>query len=367
MLAGTLESMTEPSFLQSADWARFQAAVKHPSIESDGVRYFKNALPLGGSYLYCPHPDVADPTGFLDRSVRLAKEQRAWFVRVEANVGSASIQYPVSSIEGIPNTQYPILNTLPVQPADTWHVPLASDEAMLAAMHEKTRYNIRVAEKRGVSVRFSSNPTDVLILSTLLEKTGERVGIRIHPASYYQTMMEVLSGESREQRVEKDSSTNSTLNSQLSTLTVELAIAEHENKPIAAALIAHYGTRIIYLHGGSDYTQRNLMAPYALHWAIICRARDQGATVYDMGGVAPEAPGQANSKQQTANSEDVLPEAVRRSPFAVRSLHPWAGISRFKQGFGGHAIHYPPAVDVVVQSTMYRVYQLGRRLHRSIH
>ena len=148
-------------------------------------------------------------------------------------------------------------------------------------------------------------------------------------------------------------------------LSVELVIAEANGQPVAAAIIAQYGDRAIYLHGGSDHEYRALMAPHLLHWRVMQRARAAGQKIYDMGGVAPEEPERANSKSQTANRANAF--AIRHSLIADSLVHPWAGITRFKMGFGGDAVHYPPAVDVVIDSFKYQIYQLGRKLNRSFY
>ena len=148
--------------------------------------------------------------------------------------------------------------------------PLGDDATMLAAMHEKIRYNIRVAEKRGVSVQFSSDPADVAIFYKLLAKTGERAGIRLHEAPYYSTMMKTLASGVMLDRKGDDTSTaqdqasrepilgslisdsrqagsgSRMTNGEESHLSVELAIAEHLGHPVAVAMIAHYGDRAIY-------------------------------------------------------------------------------------------------------------------------
>ena len=366
--------MNQPSFLQSADWAKFQVAVGHPVVESNGIRFFKNSLLFGGSYWYCPHPDVGDELAFLKSVTELASQEKAWFVRVEPNVGAVSIEYPVLSIEGRQrakqegtneselNTEYRILNTAAVQPSNTWHVSLADEPTMLVTMHEKTRYNIRLAEKRGVTVRFSSDPADASILYDLLAKTGERAGIRLHEASYYRTMMEVLKANSKRQTANSADEVSLADSRSLiaDCLTVEIAIAESEGQPVAAALVATFGNRVIYLHGGSEYEQRSLMAPHLLHWSIMQRAHAAGLNVYDMGGIAPGEPETRNQKPETNPVSSFKFQVFRSAP------HPWSGITRFKQGFGGEAVHYPPAVDVVVNQFAYWLYNLGRRLNRSL-
>lgn len=326
--------MSETSFLQSADWATFQEFVGHKVREHDTVRFFESKIP-GGSYLYCPHPTYTDAVSFLDSAIAFGREQRAWFVRIEPNVGSADLSWSTPEVVLHP--------TLPLQPSRTLEVSLSDDETMLAAMHSKTRYNIRVAEKAGVSVRFSHDEADVAMLIQLLEKTSERASIRLHPRAYYPTMVKMLGGTpelvNSKQETVNSSNRESVYSSPLTVrLSVEVALAEHNGKPVAGALLAWWGKRVIYLHGGSDYQHRALMAPQLLQWKAMQRARDAGRTTYDLGGIAPEN----------------------------QPHHPWAGITRFKLGFGGTPVDYPLAVDIVLNPFFYQSYTLLRSLRRLV-
>jgi len=281
-------------------------------LTRDGYQFFETKIP-GGRYLYCPHPLIADAANFLSLITTLAQEEGAWFVRVEPYVGSA----PIAT-----NGAVSVKPTLALQPGHTLEVPLADNESMLAAMHQKTRYNIRQAEKAGVSIRFDQSEEAVTALLGLLEQTSERANIRLHPSTYYPTMLRELGGAVGES----------------GRLRVEVALAEYHGQPVAGALLAWWGTTCIYLHGGSNYEQRSLMAPHLLHWTAMQRARDAGCATYDMGGVAPED----------------------------EPNHAWAGISRFKRGFGGQTISYPSAVDVVLRPFAYQTYTLGRTLRRIV-
>ena len=302
--------MTDKSFLQSDDWGRFQEAVGLTVLKHNGYQFFETSIPMG-KYLYCPHPLFYNAQEFIAGATELAKQNKAWFVRLEPNVGSANLQ-----------TAQNIHSTLPSQPGRTLHIPLADDETMLAAMHQKTRYNMRVAEKAGVRISFSNSTESAEALIRLLERTGERAGIRLHPSAYYEKMLDLLGGT----------------NPAEGEFRVEVALAEHDGVNVAGALLGWWGDTVIYLHGGSNYERRSLMAPHLLHWTAMRRARDAGKTIYDMGGISPDD--QPN--------------------------HPWAGISRFKLGFGGNPIDYLPAVDVVLNEFSYKVYGLARKLRRSV-
>ena len=326
--------MSEKSFLQSQDWGRFQLEVGHTVIPHDGYQFFETTVPFG-KYLYCPHPTIASAQEYLASTEVLAKQEQAWFVRVEPNEGSAA--FPENSS---------ISPTLSLQPEHTWHVPLADDATMQAAMHQKTRYNIRVAEKNGVKVSFSQSPDAVAPLLHLLKQTADRAEIRLHPASYYQKMLQLLGADpfemssraesERSELNQEDKISRSARND--NRFGVEVALAEHDGVNVAGALLGWWGDTVIYLHGGSNYERRSLMAPHLLHWTAMQRARDAGRTTYDMGGVSPE--GEEN--------------------------HQWAGISRFKRGFGGQTITYPPAVDIVYNKLAYQAYGMARKFRRSI-
>lgn len=116
-----------------------------------------------------------------------------------------------------------------------------------------------------------------------------------------------------------------------------LAIAKHENDILATNIMIDFGDTRTYLHGASSNVKRNLMAPYLLHWELMKDAQSKGIKFYDWWGIAPiDAPAD----------------------------HPWAGISRFKRGFGGEEVEYPGTFDLVLHPIKYRFYQFIRSLRR---
>ncbi len=212
-----------------------------------------------------------------------------------------------------------------VQPADSVVIDLLrSEEELLAGMHQKTRYNIKVAERHGVTIR-ETDGTDPKALAedmarfwAMLGETSERDRFHTHPERYYRTMLSMLSSkEGRGCRV-------------------FLRFAERDGKALAAGLFAAFGSRVTYLHGASLSSERKYMAPFALHWQVIREAKAMGMARYDLWGVAPD------------DSPD----------------HDWAGITRFKQGFGGNRVGYLGTWELPNQTFWYTLYRWAREFLR---
>ncbi|MDO8599272.1 MAG: peptidoglycan bridge formation glycyltransferase FemA/FemB family protein, partial [bacterium] len=219
-----------------------------------------------------------------------------------------TLNYPLST---------PLVLRRALEPEWTWRTSLdGTDDALLARMHEKHRYNVRLAERRGVGVRRQPAPTMASGASAtfgddawrLLQETARRQGISTHPRRYYETMLRELPQTT-------------------------LYIAEREDEALAAAIVAYHGDTATYLHGGSSHAHRQHMAPHLLHWSAMRAARDAGMRWYDWGGVQPQIP---DSRFQIPNST-------------------WSGITRFKQGFGGEAVRHPPTRDLVFRPGWYRM------------
>src|SRR6185503_9064521 len=131
---------------------------------------------------------------------------------------------------------------------------------LLAAMHHKTRYNIRVAQKHGVEIRLNDTLADAW---TLFEETAKRDGFRLHERHYYESMVDRLrAGACR----------------------AFIATAVYNGRPIAVTGMIDYGGMRTYLHGASSNEERNVMAPYLLHWELMRDAKAKGLKGYDWWG-----------------------------------------------------------------------------------
>jgi len=200
-----------------------------------------------------------------------------------------------------------LVRTHAMNPATTLLLDLTkSEDELLAAMHPKTRYNIKVAEKHGVTVREGQGEEDLLTFLRMSEQTAERDGFRSHASDYLRATLE-KSGLAR------------------------LRIAEFQGKALAANLEIVYGDTVTYLHGASSSENRQVMAPYLLHWAAIRLAKAEGKKFYDFWGCNPEA------------ADD---------PYFKPS---WEGITRFKRGWGGELINLAGTWDLPRWKWVYRL------------
>ena len=180
-----------------------------------------------------------------------------------------------------------------IQPPNTVILDLSkSADMVLAEMKSKTRYNIRLAARKGVVVE-SEGVSALDEWYQLYRQTARRDSISIHSQEYYQRLLELVAGA---QQSEPDEQAE-----------IELLCARHEGELIAGIVVVYYREQAVYLYGaGSDY-KRNLMAAYLLQWHAIERAQARGCVSYDLFGIPP--------------SDD--PD------------HPMHGLYRFKVGFGG--------------------------------
>ena len=193
-----------------------------------------------------------------------------------------------------------------IQFRNTVMVDLALDDAtLLAAMKQKTRYNIRLAEKKGVTVR-SGGLADLDMLTGMYAETSVRDGFVIRSADYYLTLWRSF----------------------IEAGMAEPLIAEVDGQPIAAIFVFHFHGIARYIHGMSREQHRDLMPNYLLQWEAIKRSRQLGCHTYDMWG-AP----------------DVFDES-----------DPLWGVYRFKEGFNGTVLRTLGAWDFSSKPTLYKLY-----------
>ena len=184
-------------------------------------------------------------------------------------------------------------------------------------MHKKNRYNIRLAERKGVSVRAAS-ADELPRWYALYEETAARDGITIH--SFSATTRRSSSSLRGQRRLRTHRH-------------LHLYLAEHEGELLAGIVVVHYAGGATYLYGASSNEKRNLMPNYALQWRAIENAARAGCSWYDMFGVPP----------------------------ADDPAHPMHGLYRFKTGFGGAIVHRLGAWDAPVRPVAARLFRLAER------
>jgi peptidoglycan pentaglycine glycine transferase (the first glycine) len=189
----------------------------------------------------------------------------------------------------------------------------ASEEEMLARMKPKTRYNIRLSEKQGVSVRVGTKD-DLPMLYKMYAETSVRDGFVIRDENYYMTVWKLFMQDQP-----------STFDLRPSTMPL---IAEVNNDPVAAIFLFLFAGRAYYVYGMSRNLHREKMPTYLLQWEAMKRAKANGCITYDLWG-APEVFDESDSM--------------------------W-GVYRFKEGLGGEVIRTLGAYDFAPTKLWYKLY-----------
>ena len=307
----------DASIFQSKEWEEFKLATGYQkSHHVDDILILQKKLPMGRSILYSPmvtkesyHSKINNES-FAKQIEQIASENKAIFYRLELN---------------IPMTQDSIFTTPKgfvksfeeMQPENNWVLDLTLDEEeILAGMKQKGRYNIKIAEDAGLTLT-TSNLSDSKELNAFFDqyqKTGQRHKIAYRSKQYFSTLLEILGG--------KDYALACTV--------------WHAQKPLASGIFILYGESVLYLYGGSSDEDRNLMAPYLLHWEMIKYAKEKGLKEYNFLGVAPD--------------DD--------------QNHPWAGITRFKKQFGGDQVDIVGCYDLPFKPLEYKAFKIAESIRR---
>ncbi len=184
------------------------------------------------------------------------------------------------------------------------------DEKLLKQMKSKTRYNIRLALRKGIKVHelFAG---DLDIWYDLYKQTASRNGIVLHDPGYFNTVLRTKIPDSQ------------------SVTSTRLLVAEADGIPLAAMFLAVSGNRATYLYGASASSHREMMGTYALQWKAISKAREADCTEYDFFGISG------------------TPDPA----------HPMYGLYRFKTGFGGYKYHRQGCWDYPFDTKEYEIYR----------
>jgi peptidoglycan pentaglycine glycine transferase (the first glycine) len=293
--------------LQTGEWGELKSAFGWKPVRivsgDAGAQILFRKLPLGFTVCYIPRANFDQ--SLLPEIDSVCKKNRAIFLKLE----------PDSWDNQKPETWNLKFRTSPhnIQPPRTIIIDIrGSEEEILVRMKPKTRYNTRLAEKKGVTVRAWN---DIDSFHKMMLITGGRDGFGIHSLEYYKRAYELLHPKGLG----------------------EILVAEYEDKPLAALFVARNGNRAYYLYGASTDEERNRMPAYLLQWEAMKWAKARGCEEYDLWGVPDED------------------EATLEANFETRHDGLW-GVYRFKRGFGGELKRAAQALDRVYNPLLYWAY-----------
>jgi peptidoglycan pentaglycine glycine transferase (the first glycine) len=292
--------MRPAPLLQSWAWGEVQSRSGW-SVERLHLRSGQASVQLRGrsplAWAYLPRGPVPARAEVLDELVAWARDRRLARLRLDPEAGPGLA--PELERRGFKRVAQ-------VQPPHTLIVELTADDELLASFKPKWRYNVRLAERRGVEVGVGAGADE---LARQAAATAGREGISLPGADYYRLLTETLEW-------------------------CRIYAAGVDGEPVAAILVAAHDGRAYYLFGGSNGRHRDAMPNHALHWRAMRDARDAGCADYDMWGLP--APG--------ATAADA-----------------WAGIGRFKEGFGGRRVEYVGTWELVLRPLQNRVADVVER------
>ena len=277
---------------------------------------------IGRTLMYgCRGPvcDLDDRETFsqlLDGAKALAKKYKSYVIKIDPDVPSSNTAFSsmlqsfgFRAKEGGKNFEA-------IQPRYVFRLNVEgkTEEELLANFHQKWRYNIRLAERKGVTVRICGKEM-VPAFSDLMLTTGVRDGFVTRKPEYFAAMLDNLGEHAR----------------------LYMAFDPNDT-PIAGTLAIHYGDKVWYLYGASSNEHRNLMPNYLLQWRMIQWAVETNCRIYDFRGVSGDV------------SED----------------NPLYGLFRFKQGFGGDFTEFVGEMDLVLSPVIYWAVEYGTSVFKEL-
>lgn len=308
------------SLLQSFNWGEFQEELGRKTwqlavLEGNKIiassLVIKYDLPLSRSYLYCSRGPVLLEENqevfriILEKIKEIAEKENSIFFRMDPEWENRKLLGNLGFKK----------NKKEIQPRDTLILDISkTEEEILAQMHSKTRYNIRLSGRKGIKIRISDgNEKDFEAFWKLLEETTSRDKFKSHPKEYYKKQLEFFSKKNL----------------------IKLFVAEYDGRVVSAIIVSFYGLNAVYLHGVSSYEYRKYMAPHLVQWEAIKEAKKQGCMFYDFWGIQGKNQGQD-----------------------------WEGITRFKEGFAkkfGKKLSYIGAWDLPLKKSWYGIYNFIKK------
>ena len=302
------------SILQTSQWADFKSKSDFEIIKLGNHFIHKRHLPYNQNFLYLPEVGAKEfSAGSIDELKAVALKQDSIFVRLEL-------------VDEFSENAHTLLQSLgfvkafeELQPKWRHVIDLTPTRGeILAQMKQKGRYNIKLAERKGVKIdKYPLSSIDKKHLKyfyTLYQETVKREGITGRNFDYFEKLVESFK----------------------ETDYFEVYIASYKSEPLAAALVSFYDKTSLYLYGGSSRQHSEVMAPYLMHWQIMTEAKELGMTSYDMLG--------------------------RSAP--TEEHHKWSGVTRFKEQFGGRAVEILGSYDYINKPFLYKLFKFVEKMRR---
>ncbi len=325
-----LEKHERCNFQQSLEWGKVKSSWKNEIILAEdeegnivgSISILIRKIPIFGNLMYSSRGPVCDihdekvMKTLTDGARELAKKYNAFVFKIEPDIKSDDEEFR----RIVTKLGYQIKDDAKnfreeIQPRYVFRLDIKNktEDELFKNLHQKTRYNIRLARKKGVVVKEGTRE-DLKIFHKIMIETGARDGFIIRPLEYFEKMYDELGPEH-----------------------MKLLLAYHDDKVISGVIPIMYGNKTWYLYGASSNSYRNLMPNYLLQWEMIKIALDRKDDVYDLRGVSG----------------------------VVDENHPQYGLYRFKKGFGAEFTEFIGEVYISFKPFVNSLYKTSEKLFRT--
>lgn len=274
-----LENNDRCNFQQSIEWGKVKEAWKNEIVLSKdekgkivgAISVLIRKMPIFGNFMYIsrgPICDIHDEKVLSDLNdglKELAKRYKAFTLKWEPDIKSDDEEFrKIATKLGFKIKDDAKDFSEGIQPRYVFRLDIKNktEDEIFKAFHQKTRYNIRLATKKGVVIKEGTRE-DLKDFHKIMEITGKRDDFMIRPLSYFEKMYDELAPNH-----------------------LKLMMAYYEDKPISGIIDIIYGNKIWYLYGASSNEHRNLMPNYLLQWEMIKWALENKCDWYDFRGVS---------------------------------------------------------------------------------
>ena len=326
-----LENHERCNFQQSLEWAEVKKPNWKPEVilaEDDNGNIIGSLcvwirkMPIFGNMMYSSRGPVCDIHDFsvmkqlTDGAKELAKKYNAFVLRIEPDIISDDQEFR----KIVTSLGYKIKDDAKdfkdeIQPRYVFRLDIKdkTEEEIMAGFKQKWRYNIRLAGRKGVTVK-EGTKEDLKDFHKIMIETGARDGFIIRPLEYFEKMYDCLGDH------------------------MKVLMAYYEGKPISGVIPIFYGNKTWYLYGASSNKHRNLMPNYLLQWEMIKMAIARHDDIYDFRGVSG----------------------------VVDENHPQYGLYRFKQGFGATFTEFIGEVYMPYKPLIFKLYRFSEKAFRTL-
>ncbi|HEX3029101.1 MAG TPA: peptidoglycan bridge formation glycyltransferase FemA/FemB family protein [Clostridia bacterium] len=331
-----LEASPKGHFMQSPEWAEIKSFWKNEVVVvEDGNGNIKGSMSilirkvplLPFTMMYAPRGPVCDSHDsetlkqlFL-KAKELAKKNRSYVIKMDPDIEIEDTEFE-EVIKGIGfRIKRGLKNYEGIQPRFVFRLDIKNktEEEIMQAFHQKWRYNIRLAERKGIEIKIGTRD-DIAEFYKIMVETGKRDNFVVRSQEYYEKVFDCLGPNH-----------------------VRLYLAYHDGKPIAGTIGILYGNKCWYLYGASKNEHRSLMPNYLLQWEMIKWAIASGCDIYDFRGV----------------------------PGNIDENNPLVGLYKFKVGFKGKFTEFVGMAEYVFNPFAYFIAENGitafRELRRKIY